>query len=174
MIDALDGRAGVSIDEVVWRVAREGRDPTYCGASGGRWDDTTFEVLYTSRTREGSLAEMLFHLRAGQPFVPSRLRFSLHELRVRLNNVLDLSSLQGLEALGVDQTRFGRLSYAEKDAEYPRTQDIAEVAFFHGHDGLIVPSARSSATNLIVFCDRTDPDQLEAVKDHGVVDWNSL
>ena len=32
----------------------------------------------------------------------------------------------------------------------------------------------SSATNLIVFCDRTDPDQLEALKDHGVVDWNSL
>ena len=148
LIDALDGRAGIAIDEIVWRVAREGRDPTSCSASGGRWDDTTFEVLYTSRTREGSLAEMLFHLRAGQPFVPSKLRFSLREVRVRLNNVLDLSSLEVL--------------------------DVAEVAFFDCYDGLLVPSSRSSATNLIVFCDRTDPDQLEALKDHGVVDWNSL
>lgn len=172
LIDALDGRVGVSVDEVVWRIAREERDPTSCGASGGRWDDTTFEVLYTSRTREGSLAEMLFHLRAGQPLVPSRLRFSLHEIRIRLLNVLDLSSLRALEDLGIDRAKFGKLSYSEKDTEYPRSQDIAEVAYFHGHDGLLVPSARSSAINLVVFCDRADPDQMEAVRDHGVVDWN--
>lgn len=174
LIDALDGRMGIAVDEIVWRVAREGRDPTACGNSGGRWDDTSFEVLYTSRTREGALAEMLFHLRAGQPFVPSKPRFSLHEIRVRLENVLDLSSFADLENLGVDRAKFGRLSYVEKDAEYPRTQDIAEVAHFHGHDGLLVPSARSPATNLVVFCERTDPDQLEVLRDHGVVDWNSV
>ncbi|MEQ1954283.1 RES family NAD+ phosphorylase [Mesorhizobium sp. CN2-181] len=173
LIDALDGRSGKSLDEIVWRVAREGRDPTDCSASGGRWDDTTFEVLYTSRTREGALAEMLFHLRAGQPVVPSKLRFGLHELRVRLRNVLDLSSLQALEALGLDTSRYGRMSYFERVAEYPRTQEIAEVAHFHGYDGLLVPSARSGAINLIVFCARVDPDQVEAIGDHGTVDWNS-
>ncbi|PSJ63328.1 RES family NAD+ phosphorylase [Kumtagia ephedrae] len=174
LIDALDGREGISLDEVVWRVAREGRDPTDCGSAGGRWDDTTFEVLYTSRTRDGALAEMLFHLRAGQPVVPSRLRFGLHELRVRLRNVLDLSSLPVLEALGLDTRQYGRMSYLERTAEYPRTQEIAEVAHFHGHDGLIVPSARSGASNLIVFCGRIDPDQVETIRDHGIVDWNSL
>lgn len=117
---------------------------------------------------------MQFHLRAGQPFVPSRLRFSLHEIRVRLKNVLDLSSFDDLESLGVDRARFGRLSYVERDAEYPRTQDIAEVAHFHGHDGLLVPSARSPATNLVIFFERIDPGQLEVVADHGVVDWNSI
>ncbi|MDQ6433741.1 RES family NAD+ phosphorylase [Mesorhizobium sp. LHD-90] len=162
------------MDEVVWRVAREGRDPTDCGASGGRWDDTTFDVLYTSRTREGALAEMLFHLRAGQPVVPSKLRFGLHELRIRLRNVLDLSSLHALEALGLDTRQYGRMSYLERTAEYPRTQEIAEVAHFHGHDGLLVPSARSNAVNLIVFCERVDSDQVEAIRDHGIVDWNSL
>lgn len=174
LIDALDGRTGIVIDEIVWRVAREGRDPTSCSGSGGRWDDTTFEVLYTSRTREGSLAEMLFHLRAGLPLVPSKLRFSLHEIRVKLENVLDLSSTGDLDKLGVDRAKFGKLAYAEREMEYPRTQDIAEVAHFHGHDGLLVPSARSSATNLIVFCERVDPYQLEAITDHGVVDWNAL
>lgn len=174
LIDALDGRIGAPLDEIVWRIAREGRDPTDCSAAGGRWDDATFEVLYTSRAREGALAEMLFHLRAGQPVMPSKVRFSLHEVRVRLRNVLDLSTLAALEELGLDMRQFGRMSYLERMAEYPRTQEIAEVAHFHGHDGIVVPSARSDAVNLVVFCDRVDPDQMEAVKDHGVIDWNSL
>lgn len=117
---------------------------------------------------------MLFHLRAGQPFVPSKLRFVLHEVKVRLHNVLDLSSQADLDALGVDRAKLGELSYVERAIEYPRTQDIAEVAHFHGHDGLLVPSARSQATNLIVFCERADPDQMEPVRSHGVVDWNAL
>jgi RES domain-containing protein len=117
---------------------------------------------------------MVFHLRAGQPVVPSRLGFGLHELRVRLQNVLDLSALQALEALGLDMRQYGRMSYLERTAEYPRTQEIAEVAHFHGYDGLLVPSARSNASNVIVFCDRIDSDQVEAIRDHGIVDWNSL
>jgi RES domain-containing protein len=174
LIDALDGRRGISLDETVWRVAREGREPTDCSASGGRWDDATFDVLYTSRTRDGALAEMLFHLRAGQPVVPSKLRFALHEVRVRLANCLDLSSMQKLEELGYDAKQFGRLSYQERVAEYPRTQEIAEVAHFLGHDGLVVPSARSSACNVIVFCGRVESTQLQKVRDHGIVDWNAL
>jgi hypothetical protein len=74
----------------------------------------------------------------------------------------------------MDTRQYGRMSYLERTTEHPRTQEIAEVAHFHGHDGLIVPSARSDASNLIVFCARVDPDQVEAVRDHGIVDWNSL
>lgn len=174
LIDALDGRMGLQLDEVVWRVAREGRDPTECGSAGGRWDDTTFDVLYTSRTREGALAEMLFHLSRGQPLAPSQIRFSLHEVRIRLENALDLSRREALEELGLNMTAYGQMSYFERRAEYPRTQEIAEVAHFHGHDGLVVPSARSDASNVIVFCDRVGPDQLEPLRTHGVVDWRNF
>lgn len=174
LVDLLDGRTGVQLDEVVWRAAREGRDPTECGSAGGRWDDTSFDVLYTSRTREAALAEMSFHLRRGQPIVPSRVRFSLHEIRVRLENALDLSNSQALLELGLDMATFGQMSYSERAAEYPRTQEISEIAHFHGHDGLIVPSARFNASNVIVFCDQVKPDQLEPAIDHGVVDWSIL
>ena len=174
LIDALDGRTGMQLNEVVWRAAREGRNPTECGSAGGRWDDTTFDVLYTSRTREGALAEMSFHIRRGQPVAPSRVRFSLHEVRVRLENALNLSGREALEELGLDMTTYGQMSYVGRTAEYPRTQEIAEVAHFHGHDGLVVPSARSDATNVVVFCDRVSPDQLELLKIHGVVDWNKV
>ena len=174
LVDALDGREGTALDETVWRVAREGRDPAECGTPGGRWDDGTFEVLYASRSREGALREMLFHLRAGQPLPPSRLRFALHEVRVRLANALDLSGPDALEELGLDMSAFGAMSYQERAAEYPRTQDIAEVARFLGHDGLVVPSARSGALNVVVFCDAVDPEALVPVRDHGVVDWSAI
>ena len=171
LIDALDGRAGVGVDEIVWRIAREGRDPTQCAATGGRWDDASFDVLYTSRTREGALAEMQFHLSRGQPVVPSRLRFTLHEIAVRLNNALDLSEPGNLGALGLDMAAYGQLSYVERATEYPRTQQIAEVAHFLGYDGLIVPSARAAVANVVVFCERVAEGQLRAVRDDGVVDW---
>lgn len=171
LIDALDGLPGLQLDETVWRIAREGRDPTNCSASGGRWDDKSFDVLYASRSKDTALAEMLFHLRQGQPIVPSKLRFSLHEIDIRLENMLDLSSIQTLSRIGLDISNFGRLSYAERQGEYPRTQEIAEVAHFHGYDGLIVPSARSDGSNIVIFCDQVSPDQMEAVIDHGPVDW---
>jgi hypothetical protein len=34
--------------------------------------------------------------------------------------------------------------------------------------------ARSPATNLVVFSERTGRDQIEVLRDHGVVDWNSV
>ena len=172
LIDVLDGRTGLRLDEVVWRVSREGRDPTECGSAGGRWDDATFNVVYTSRSRDGALAEMFFHLSAGQPVVPSKLRFSLFEIAVKLENVLDLSDPVVLEELGIKMSSYGRLSYIDRTGEYPRTQEIAEVAHFHGFDGLLVPSARSAALNIVAFCS-DDPSQCEVVLDHGLITWPS-
>lgn len=172
LIDALDGREGVALDEVVWRVASDGRDPADCFASGGRWDDGTFDVLYTSFARAGALTEMRFHVSRGQPVIPTKREYRLHEVRVILENALDLSSMDDLAALGLNPQTFGQLSYADKGGEYPRTQEIGEVAHFHGFDGLIVPSARSAANNLVVFCDEVAPEGMEPIRDHGVIDWS--
>ncbi|WP_352778115.1 RES family NAD+ phosphorylase [Mesorhizobium sp. M0174] len=54
---------------------------------------------------------------------------------------------------------------------YPRSQDIAETAHFLEFDGLIVPSARLACMNVILFCDRVPPEAMEAVTDHGLIDW---
>lgn len=171
LIDALDGRPGLALERVVWRVVREGRDPCECSASNGRWDDATFDVLYTSCDREGSVAEMRFHLLKGQPIIPSKVGFFLYELKVRLENVLDLSNRGLLTDLGMDLGTFGMLSYGDHRGEYPQPQQISEVAHFHGHDGLLVPSARADCENLVVFCDRIDPEQIEMSKNHGLVSW---
>lgn len=173
LIDALDALPARPFVANVWRVVAEGRDPCVCAASGGRWDNETFDVLYTSRERDGAIAEMYFHLLRGQPVFPSRMRYRLHELRVELKSTLDFSNPAQLAMLGVDPARYGQLSWEERKAEYPRSQDLAEVAHFLDHAGIIVPSARWTCRNLVIFCDRAGPAAVEAVADHGLIDWRA-
>lgn len=67
LIDAIEAIAPLPFSGPVWRVTREGRDPTRCSGSGGRWDDGAFDVLYTSAERLGAISEMKFHIERGQP-----------------------------------------------------------------------------------------------------------
>lgn len=172
LIDALEGLPRKRIDGVAWRVVREGRDPLQCSASGGRWDDGTFDVLYTSREQDGAISEMFFHLLRGQPIFPSKVRYSLFELNIVADELMALS-MNDLTALGLDATKFGQLAYNERTHEYPRTQDVAETAHFLDCDGLIVPSARWSCDNIVLFCDRLKPGAIEVVRDHGNIDWKA-
>jgi RES domain-containing protein len=174
LIDALEGLTPVRFAGTVWRVVREGRDPSLCSRSGGRWDDGTFDVLYTSAEREGAIAELYFHLARGQPVFPSQVRYRLHEMRVALGRALKLVNLDSLAKIGIDTGRYGQLSFQERQTEYPRSQDVAEVAHFLEFDGLIVPSARHKCLNVVLFCDRIPSAAIETVKDHGPVDWKEM
>ncbi len=151
-------------------MVKDHRDPFQCSASGGRWDDGTFDVLYTSLERNGAIAEMHFHLARGQPVFPSRVSYRLHELEITVERALKLLDLEALAQLGVSTKEFGRLSYEERETEYPRSQDVAEVAHFLEFDGLIVPCARWACHNAVLFCDRVELLGREAI-DHGIVDW---
>jgi RES domain-containing protein len=171
LLDAIDALPGAIFSETCWRVTRQGRDPIQCSAVGGRWDDRTFDVLYTSTKADGAIAELYFQVSRGQPVMPSQVRYHLHELKVSLASCLKLVPLDALQALGLRTAGFGQLSYFEREQEYPRTQEIAEVAYFLGRDGLIVPSARSEHDNLIVFCEPAGPAAVEVIKDHGPIVW---
>ncbi len=171
LIDAIEAIPPTPFSGAVWRVVREGRDPLDCSRSGGRWDDGTFDVLYTSLAREGALAEMHFHLKRGQPVFPSKVCYELHEVSLSMGGALKLLNLEDLTRLGVASETYGRLAYQEKSAEYPRTQDIAEVAHFLEFDGLLVPSARWDCLNAVVFCERCLPEQREVIRSHGLIDW---
>jgi RES domain-containing protein len=174
LLDAISALPSGTFSGSAWRVTREGRDPTQCSAVGGRWDDRTFDVLYTSTKADGAIAEMYFHVSRGQPVIPSLVRYHLHELRIRLANCLKLT-LDDLQTLGLRTATFGQLSYFEREQEYPRTQEIAEIAYFLGRDGLIVPSARSNHDNLIVFCDPAGgPEAIEVLRNHSEIIWEDL
>ena len=174
LLDALEAVPIAPFEATVWRSVRAGQDPLVCGRPGGRWDDGTLDVLYTSETREGALAERRFHLFQGQPFPPSRVRYEMFELVVSLAAVMRFADLQALAAVGLRLAGYGRLSYLEREQEYPRSQEIAEACAFLGADGLRVPSARDTAQgNLIVFCEQRTVVETRVVRSHGLVDFGA-
>lgn len=171
LLDAVEALPTEVFSGTVYRVVREGRDPIQCSSVGGRWDDRTFDVLYTSTTADGAISEMYYHLSRGQPVIPSLVQYRLHELNVTLATCVRIKSLDQLGSLGLNVAVFGQLSYFERQLEYPRTQEIAEAAYFHGRDGMLVPSARSEHPNVVVFCDPAGPEAIEVVRDHGNFAW---
>ncbi len=80
LIVALEAIDPTPYADPIWRLVRAGREPLQCSASGGCWDDGTFDVLYTSMTREGAIKELRFHLKRGQPIMPSRVSHRLFEI----------------------------------------------------------------------------------------------
>lgn len=171
LLDALERIKQAPFSETVWRSVREGREPTACWRAGGRWDDRSFDVLYTSETQEGAIEERRFHLFRGQPFPPSKVRYELFELRVRLSAVITFDDLEALQSIGMNTSSYGKVLYFDKEIEYPRSQEIAEACFFLGADGILVPSARHECRNLVVFCEQDKEMEIEVVRSHGLVDW---
>jgi hypothetical protein len=170
LLDALEASPAVEFEGAVWRIVRGDRDPVLGSSPRGRWDDGTFDVLYTSMERDGALAEMNFHAMRGQPIFPSKMEFRLYELDLVLRRALRLVDTARLEAFGLDATKYGSLEYERKQEEYPRMQEIGEAAHFLEFDALVVPSARWSCQNVVVFTDRVPPAALSIVGDHGPVD----
>lgn len=172
LLDALERVEQSVYSGTVWRSVREGSDPLTCSRSGGRWDDGTLDVLYTSETQEAAIAERRFHLYQGQPLPPSKVRYELFELTVSLEAAMRFVSLEALSLIGLEAAFYGQLSYLGRKKEYPRSQEIAEACVFLGADGLLVPSARHPASNnLIVFCEQETRIVKDIVRNHGVVNF---
>jgi RES domain-containing protein len=165
LLDAIDRLPRDRLHGEAWRVCREGRDPLLGAPSSSRWCNQAFDVLHGSLERDGAIAEV-HALLTMQPVFPSKVRFRVHRLRLRVERMLVLGDLAALAALGVDTSR-----YAERD--YSRTQQIADAAYFLGLDGLIVPSARWACRNVVLFTDRLAPDAIEvAGTEAEAVDWD--
>ena len=163
VLDALEGIEPLHFDSSVWRVTRAGRDPVRGSAAYGRWSPGgTVEVLYTSLERDGALAEIGFRLSL-EPVWPSRIHHQVHRIRVQTTQTLKFANVAALAAFGVDITRY-------ESFDYTATQALAAAAHFMELDGLLVPSARHSSHNLIVFMDRDAAGSLEVVES-SPVDW---
>ena len=162
LLDALDAFDRVSFEGDAWRAVRDGRDPLQGSASGGRWDPTLFDVLYTSLDQDGAVAEVYFHL-SRQPVFPSKLRYGLHRLRVKTTKTLSLPDVPAMVSLGVDPARYREILYAP-------TQAIGDAANFLGFDSIIAPNARWSCRNLILFTEQIPPADLEVIESFEI-DW---
>ena len=160
-LDALSEYAPIIFSGEVWRITRKRFEPLRGSTAHGRWSaGADIEVLYTSLEREGALSEIGFRLGL-EPVWPSRMEHEIHRLDVSVERALKLVDFSALEDLGVDTVRFGGFDYTQ-------TKAIAAAAHFLEFDGLVVPSARSTAQNLVLFKDRIKNLRLVA---RETVDW---
>ncbi|MCI5048050.1 MAG: RES family NAD+ phosphorylase [Aquisalinus sp.] len=154
----------------VFRLVRDGRDPIACWHPEGRWDDGTFDVLYTATTEQGAIAEVRYHLSQQQPFAPDYLDYRMFRIPVQDVEVINLLASDRLTKLGVDLKVWGKSDYVSRGVEYLRTQEIAAVATFHEREGLLVPSARSSDANLVILRQATVDMRCGEPEDMGLAD----
>ncbi len=166
LLDALEAHPSEAFDGETWRVTAKGRDGLLGSTAGGRWSPPgEFEVLYTSLSPAGALAEIGYRLSL-EPVWPSRLAHALHRIAVRTSKSLRFADLNGLATLGVDAKRYASFDYTV-------TQAIAAAAFFLDFDGLIVPGARSRDLNLVTFTEKLDGGARLEVAASEPVDWSA-
>lgn len=168
LLDAIETEPAGAFKGPLWRVVTDGYDPLRPSRAGGRWDDGSFDVLYTSTERDGALAESWFHASRGQPIIPSKIHKRLFRLHATLDRVLDLTAEGKLAGLGVNMAAYGRLSYLRRSDEYPTLQQIGEIAFFYEYQAIIVPSARFPTANVVIMTERVGPEQVRVVEDEAV------
>lgn len=147
----------------VWRVTRRGREALQGSTAPGRWSPGNgAEVLYTSLSREGALAEIGYRLSL-EPVWPSRLEHDSHCIDARTARTLRFADIAALTALGVD-ARW-------QSFDYDVTRAIAAAAHFLEFDGLIAPSARADCANLVVFLAHIGPDCRFGIVSTEPVNW---
>jgi len=160
LLDALEAITPVPYCGPVWRVCRKERDATLPWTVVGRWSDGSFAVLYTSLESNTCLAEVYFHYCQKQPVPPSKIRFSLNELKIDLTQSLRLLDTSQLDSVGVTDPLFYERSFQKVvHHTYPITQAVGAAANFLGYDGLLVPSARIKGTNVVLLTDNITPER---------------
>lgn len=170
LIDQIEGLPTETFSGDVFRLLRDGRDPTDCWHPEGRWDDEAFDVLYTATTADGALAEVRYHLSQQQPFAPDFLTYRMFRIPVEDIQVINLLDSALLQKLGVSLNNWGKSDYTSRGEEYLRTQEIAAVATFHEREGLLVPSARSPDSNLVILTQESVDTHCGEPEDLGLVD----
>jgi hypothetical protein len=163
LIDALSVQEPIAFAGKVYRVTWHDRDPLAGSLAGGRWaPPQMFEVLYTSLGSDAAVAEIHFHF-SRQSVFPSR-PVCLHTLEEATGRTLRLADIAQLEALGID-------AGAYRSLDYQRCRQIGAAAHFLEYDGMIVPSARYAADNLVLFLDHLAGQGELSLESSSDLDW---
>jgi RES domain-containing protein len=139
LLEALESRAW---DGTVWRHMFGTYPPRRPNQLGARWNPPGVPAIYCSLDRETALAEGEHAIRM-QPLRPTVAR-TIYKLHVHLEKMLDLSSRSALLELGIGDRELS-------DVDHERCRELGGAAEWLEHDGLLVPSARGSGSNLVIF-----------------------
>lgn len=116
--------------------------PTRINDKGARWNPAGVPAIYCSLDRATALAEGDYAISV-QSLRPTAKR-TIYKLRVSLKRVVDLSPAAILRELGLSEDELS-------STDHTACRTIGGAVEWLEHDGMIVPSARSSGCNLVIF-----------------------
>jgi RES domain-containing protein len=145
IIDRLQEFEARAWQGIVFRCMLSEFPPDRENSRGGRWNPPETRAIYTSIDRKTVLAEAEYYLRV-QPVIPKVAR-TLYEIDIALSSVLDLSKWNILATLGLKKS-------SASSSDYAAFQMVGGATEWLGHDGILVPSVRSSGRNLVIFPNR--------------------
>lgn len=148
-IQALEQFTSASWTGIVFRHMFAAFPPERENVRGARWNPPQTPAIYTSLTRETAIAEADYYIGL-QPIRPSARRI-VYRIKVTLNSVLDLSDCRTLSKLGLNDDSLASMDHSD-------CRMIGGAVEWLEHDGLLVPSARAVAVNLVIFPNRKKPD----------------
>lgn len=157
LLEALESKAW---DGLVWRHMFGDNPPTRQNELGARWNPPGVPAIYASLDRDTALAEGDYAI-AVQPLRPTVKR-TIYKLHVRLGKVLDLSDRSVLFELGVNERELANV-------DHTACQRIGGTVEWLEHDGLLVPSARGSGANLVIY-----PRKQSADADFEIIDSEAV
>ncbi len=147
--DLLDALEACEIDRVAGTVWRQVLDPSSVLTSnlrGSRWNPPNVEALYVSLESETAAAEIQ-HLIDAQS-VPIRRQRATYSLDIQVGRVADLRA----DPIGE------RFVFDLDTSDAAACATVGAAASWLGLGGLLVPSLRSSGSNMVIFVANMDPD----------------
>ena len=158
LLDQLQALEPSPWENTAYRHMVNGYLPERVNSSGARWNPPDVPALYASLEREGAIAEFEAKRSLEPDPLASRFRVkrrTIYLLRVELRSVLDLTAPEVWRSLGV--------ALLDCEDSIRECQAVGAAAEWLQHDGLLVPSARSGSTNLVVYPRRASEDPLEVI-----------
>lgn len=157
LLDLLEGSAiDAPFSASFWRQVLGDTDPLTPNVRGARWNPPDVEALYCASSEAGVKAE-IDHLISCQPVAITRVR-KTYPLRVRLDRVIDLRTnlaSTGLKTLSDD---LGSIRECQR---------VGAAAAWLEFEGLLVPSLRTQAVNLVIFTSCLGPNALIEIASSG-------
>lgn len=160
-LDALQRRIVKPWTGTAWRITIASPFPLTASTRGARWNPPGVEALYASLGRDAAIAEVEYLL-SSQPRVIRKPRVAL-ELKLQLSSVIDLSTPEAFGACGWSVEQL-----AGEDITLP--QKIGRAAEFLEVCGLLVPSARAPATNIVLLMKNHSIRDIVEIVDSSTLD----
>lgn len=149
LLDALEKLPAEPLRTRAWRHMFGGYPPERENTLGARWNPRGIPAIYLSLSRAGAIAEG-DHAIAVQPR-PTKAPRVVYEIEIELAAVTDLRPPDRLALVGLDEHAVG-------GDDHSMCQQVGGAVAWLARDGLLVPSARSDAANVVIFATNRPPD----------------